>query len=268
MKVTAAIALSTLLVFTCNEVKETKDFKVFQSDLPVLDPSLDCGASTRYKNSLHEGNYLLEFNVMLVYHESPFDLNPVDYKSIVETQLNEDFSSEGVIFSVKEEKTTYTELSIEDHEKLFKEYYEPNHIIIILCDDEFFRFSGIVDNIPGSSLAVQKSVLPDRKTLPHEMGHVFGLKHIFEPDNLNANTLNSGDNICDTPPYNIMDHRTSGCSYHGKPKYTEEDLKVIIPNYMNYSFEEDDCRKRFTPQQSLAMRWYIENFPQLYNTLN
>jgi len=56
MKVTAAIALSTLLVFTCNEVKETKDFKVFQSDLPVLDPSLDCGASTRYKNSLHEGN--------------------------------------------------------------------------------------------------------------------------------------------------------------------------------------------------------------------
>ena len=268
MKVTAVILLSALLVFTCNKVKEPKDFKVFNSDLPALDPTLDCGASTRYKNSLYEGNYLLEFNVMLVYYKSPFDLNAKDYKSIVEKQLNEDFAIEGMFFSVKSEKTTYTKISIEDHKNLFKEYYDPNHIVIILCDDENFRYSGIVDAIPSTMTAVQKSVLEDRQTLPHEMGHVFGLKHIFEYDNLNSNTLNTGDNICDTPPYNIMDHRTSNCHYHGAPKYTEEELKIIIPNYMNYSFEPDDCRKKFTPQQSLAMRWYIENFPQLFNTLN
>jgi hypothetical protein len=53
----------------------------------------------------------------------------------------------------------------------------------------------------------------------------------------------------------------------GAAKYSEKDLEIIIPNYLNYNSESVDCRDRFTPVQTLSIRWHIENFPTLSSAL-
>jgi hypothetical protein len=267
MKLTGLTILFFLLVGTCNQTNIKKEFKVLDMALPALDPTLDCGASLRYKNSLYEGNYQLSFNVKIVYFKSMFDLTD-SLEVLVESTLNDKFKSEGIFFDVtKKDVSRLTEFNIRNFNKDADKYDEKGYITIILYDDKNDAFNGIAKEIPSTIIGVQKSVLNDRQTLTHEMGHALGLKHIFEKDHTDGYNLTYGDNICDTPSFNIMDLSTHQCVHKAPHKYTEEELSVIIPNYLNYSFEKDDCRKSFTPQQSLSMRWHIENFPTLYNAL-
>ena len=128
------------------------------------------------------------------------------------------------------------------------------------------KWNGVASGIPGTVLGVINTKI-STSTLPHEMGHLLGLKHVFEKDDTDGYNSMTGDNICDTGSFNLMDNRTIDCGYVGKARYTEEDLKVLIPNYLNYNAEFIDCRDTFTHVQNLAIRWNIENFPQLYSCL-
>lgn len=264
------IAILTFLIFaaTCNKTQQTKDLKVHDAMLPQLDPNLDCGASVRYKNTLYDGNFMLTFNTKVVYYRSVFDVSSDTLSENVERILNERFTSQGIFFDVtKTEVARLYDFSIENFQADAKYYEEDGYITIILYDDIDYKYSGIAKEIPSTVIGVQKDILNVKETLTHEMGHALGLKHIFELDHTNGYNIHYGDQICDTPSLNIMDYRTSNCKYNSNYKYTEEELKIIIPNYLNYSFDSSDCRRYFTPQQSLAMRWHIENFPSLYNTL-
>ncbi|MBN8672146.1 MAG: hypothetical protein J0L80_15795 [Chitinophagales bacterium] len=84
------------------------------------------------------------------------------------------------------------------------------------------------------------------KTLIHELGHFFGLKHIWGDDNGKC-LIDGGadDDIEDTP---IQANSTSGCpSFPKYDKCTSNKSGIMFMNYMDYT--DDDCSLMFTKGQ-------------------
>ncbi|KAL3424640.1 metalloprotease [Phlyctema vagabunda] len=80
-------------------------------------------------------------------------------------------------------------------------------------------------------------------TAVHEVGHWFGLAHVFE----NYSCTGAGDGVADTP---IQANSTRGCpaSADSCPGVAGLDS---IHNYMDYSY--DECYEEFTPGQKTRM---------------
>ena len=85
----------------------------------------------------------------------------------------------------------------------------------------------------------------------HEVGHYFGLRHIWADDQFQANRCLLDDYIDDTPLQgvgaNFTCNLTQNTCWSG-----QNDLPDMIENYMDYSTH--DCQNLFTRQQSQVMR--------------
>jgi hypothetical protein len=100
-------------------------------------------------------------------------------------------------------------------------------------------------SVPGSSGAFNLGL-----TLVHELGHTFGLPHVFE-----GNTCSrDGDGFADTP---FQATPTSGCPARKDSCPTKPGLDSIS-NYMDYSY--DRCLTRFTSGQIAYMRAFAASF--------
>lgn len=89
-------------------------------------------------------------------------------------------------------------------------------------------------------------------TLPHEIGHAFALRHVFEGDDpggtgsattcpSNANCLTQGDMVCDTEP---MRRSPFNC-----PTGTNSCTGVAYANGQRNFMDYSSCQDRFTPGQ-------------------
>jgi hypothetical protein len=115
-------------------------------------------------------------------------------------------------------------------------------------------FTGGFAYLPGAPLNLDGTVMlasqmqPNRKTLPHEIGHAFGLYHPFEGGTTavcpaNADCTADGDEVCDTDP--ILQPTTGVCrtgmnACAGLPYSINTEH-----NYMNYT----GCATLFTADQ-------------------
>lgn len=257
-----------LTTFICTKPKA---YKEVYTDLPRVDSTAYTQCVVRYKNSLYDNNLLLEFKVNVVYIKS-LGLEAIfsdNYQkdSLIEVTLNKGFEEQGILFSVDKSEVSYSGYSINEFSDHFEEYLEKDYITVLVYDDASgARFNGVAAGIPHTICGVVESRISS-STIVHEVGHLLGLKHIFEKDDTDGKNAVTGDAICDTGSFNLMDNRTSECGYVGPAKYSEKDLEIIIPNYLNYNYETIDCRDKFTPVQTLSMRWHIENFPTLSSAL-
>lgn len=260
-----------VILFTTFTCTKQKPYKEVYTDLPKIDNKAHTQCVVRYKNSLYDNNLLLEFKVNVVYIK-PLGIDAIfsdNYQkdSLIEVTLNKGFEEQGILFSVDKSEISYSGYSINEFSDHFEEYIEKEYITILVYDDaEGTRFNGVAAGIPHTICGVIEEKIGS-STLVHEVGHLLGLKHIFEKDDTNGKNAVTGDGICDTGSFNLMDNRTVDCGYVGPAKYSEKDLKIIIPNYLNYNYEAIDCRDKFTPIQTLSMRWHIENFPTLSSAL-
>lgn len=99
---------------------------------------------------------------------------------------------------------------------------------------------------------------PGNITLPHELGHAFNLKHVFDPfPNASCppttNCTTTGDEVCDTQP---IESSAFGCP--GTSTLTCNGVPndgVTTHNMMDYS----NCQDRFTPGQLLRMMYALKN---------
>ena len=265
------ICVSLLSLFTCENTGRIKKLEKFNQDLPFIDSTDFVQCAVKYKNDLYDNNSFLLFKLNVVYIMPLSLANVIESNelkdSTIATVLNTAFKSQGIGFEIYQTSTSYADLSLNEFAYHYQEYEEKDMLtILVYKPSEDARYSGIAAGIPSVILGISEDKI-GTSTLPHEAGHALGLKHIFEKDDTDGKNSHSGDNICDTGSFNIMDNKTVGCAYIGKPLYSKEDLEILIPNYLNYNSEPIDCRDTFTPIQILAIRWHIENYPALYSAL-
>lgn len=256
--------LTLLFLITCS-TKRPITLEV--SKQPINSLAADCGANIRYKNNLTDGNYILPFALNVVVFKDLMDLNLSTYDVEILDNLNTAFKKEGFIFKVEKSTSVRGYRSLNNFLEEYQEFEEVGYITVLVYTNETeAEFNGIASGIPGTTIGVNLSRL-STSTLPHEMGHALGLRHIFAPDETDGLNNIYGDQVCDTPQHNIMHNQTHNCKYHGPVKFTEEQLQVIIPNYLNYNHDNVDCRDRFTAVQSIRMRWMVANYPTLEKSL-
>lgn len=96
------------------------------------------------------------------------------------------------------------------------------------------------------------------RTATHEIGHFFGLRHIWGDDG-NA-CGNDGDYVNDTPD---QAGRTFNCPVHPATSCTS--INKMFQNYMDYT--DDRCMNLFTQQQVDRMTTVLENSPRRLSLL-
>jgi len=130
---------------------------------------------------------------------------------------------------------------------------------------------------------------PSGNTLAHEFGHFFSLPHTFfrweggDPPPLSlqervdgSNCTTAGDGFCDTPP-DYAPYRWS-CPSVG-PFTDPNGVSFLVTDSLYMSYAGNECLKRFSPQQSAAMRFnlndrrpeligsIVPNFPESYDSV-
>ena len=253
----------------CN--KHRPVFTELPMELPKVDSMNYAQCVIRYKNSLYDKNLALIFNVRIIFFESEFsDYIMEDHAIMADTiinNLNNSFREQGISFVAAEIDTKLKDVSINEFLDHYKDFEKVGVLTILVYSNNYgAAYNGIASGLPGIVMGIVKDRI-NTSTLPHEMAHCTGCPHLFEKDDTDGFNAHSGDKVCDTPSFNIMDNRTANCAYVGKRLYSDEELKVIVPNYMNYNAENIDCRDEFTPVQMLLIRWHIENYPPLYQAL-
>lgn len=99
---------------------------------------------------------------------------------------------------------------------------------------------------PGSS-----TVYGYGRTLTHELGHYFGLRHIW-------GDATCGNDYCeDTPP---QSGETTGCPTTDTLNNCTPLVRKMYENYMDYSY--DACLNTFTNDQSLRSQAVMDNSPR------
>jgi hypothetical protein len=121
----------------------------------------------------------------------------------------------------------------------------------------------------GNIYILKRCIGPGDFTIPHEMGHFFGLSHTFEEpasqivDGTNCEI--TGDSICDTPadPYidgeNIANY-VSNCRFTSEKKDGNGDFyDPDVSNIMSYY----PCKCDFTNEQYIKMvNTYLSSYPK------
>lgn len=115
----------------------------------------------------------------------------------------------------------------------------------------FAYFPGASPSLDGT-IMLASQMRPNRKTLPHEIGHAFSLYHPFEDASgstcpANTDCSANGDEICDTDPVTqpagfVCRTGTNDCTGTPYSINTEH-------NYMNYT----NCATLFTADQKIRM---------------
>lgn len=90
------------------------------------------------------------------------------------------------------------------------------------------------------------------RTLTHELGHFFGLRHIWGDGDCNAT-----DYCADTPP---QDAETAGCPAPGTLNNCIPNVPKMFENYMDYS--NDVCLNTFTADQAVRCQTVMDNSPR------
>ncbi|MFN8300599.1 MAG: T9SS type A sorting domain-containing protein [Chitinophagales bacterium] len=134
----------------------------------------------------------------------------------------------------------------------------------------FATFPNTAPNGGGVFINATDCIGTATTTLPHEVGHYFGLLHTFDDgngveyvDGSNCNT--AGDGFCDTPA-DFLDQRTP-CPYTGNQTDPHGDLySTVIDETLYMSYFSDNCVNRFSPMEEAEMNSVlVSDRPNLLN---
>lgn len=129
-------------------------------------------------------------------------------------------------------------------------YYGDNTIDVVLVENIVLPAGAAGYASTMGHIVMNKNALSGITPI-HEMGHLFGLPHTFEPGEMvrRTNCYTSGDGFCDTEADPHPDGEVTGapCGFQPGPKDANNDYYTPpLDNYMTYF---KPCRCRFTQEQ-------------------
>lgn len=256
--------------------------------------NLGCNQQEKYVPMVQlEENYSCEqhvidsdaysFNVQHI-----FKLRVIDYTNKqfdiheLERDINREFVDTNMSFNIVEyqQQVVPSDSVTIDIYKKFDEHFKIGTITMIVVSDSV-RFlkgdkEGSANGIPeldnvslGKPIFFVKRHATYKKNIgiiAHEIGHVFGLKHLFEGYDLYDKGLNCnhGDQIPDVvtlPRLGSVSPRT--CAYYAPDEYikdyTKQEVDEAVINYMSYS--PPNCLQKFSDAQIEKMRKMVEVNP-------
>lgn len=99
------------------------------------------------------------------------------------------------------------------------------------------------------------------RTLTHELGHLFELRHVWGDDDGLCPGQGFDDGIDDTPP---QASATIGCpSFPFYDSCTTSGNGIMFMNYMDYTI--DNCMHLFTVGQAQRMNYYVQPGKEMYS---
>tara|TARA_B100000809_G_C15138198_1_gene531637 strand:+ start:4310 stop:5107 length:798 start_codon:yes stop_codon:yes gene_type:complete len=202
--------------------------------------------------------------------------------------LNRHFSSICVSFEICEfnyiDNFQYDNLKWDpEWEEMLTKYHKTNRINMFfvtetdeasICGKATLSGIGIMDRGGIMILKGAPCLTPTSKTVPHEMGHYFGLPHTFEGSGIEladaSNCSTTGDEICDTPgdPFvvgdNVANYVNASCRFISmKIDVNGDYYDPIVGNMMSYYPAE--CACGFTYEQYLKMaNTYLNSNPKMW----
>jgi hypothetical protein len=268
-------ALALFFLISSFKTRLPKDIVLKEkTSLPTMSKEVYECMTPRWGNELYESEALVPLWISVT-HITPnltdkLLLNTNHLDSILIDSLNSYFKEVGFLFKLKNTSVSISNELIQGYVEHADNYITENSINVIIYHQrsENEPINGIALRSPGNQMAVNLNCLLNFKTTAHEMGHCFGLPHLFEKDDTNGKNVKFGDQICDTPSFSLMDNSyVRDCKWVGNSQYTEEDLRKIIPNFMSYNSNLKECRETFTAGQIMAMRWGVLNTPTLTHAI-
>lgn len=240
--------------------------------------------STSTKSANTSSTYNLNVFIHIVRSNNGNGLSSSIRNTIV-SLLNSSYSDANIQFSLLgydyiDNDDYFDTLEDSELDLLFSENAHCNAIdIYILGENTTFGAAGRADGLFSSAFIVHGDFY-DTSTLPHEMGHCFGLYHTFhgtdpdagtdDPDRCaelvdGTNSDTCGDYIEDTPA-DPNDFSGTSCTYNGTGTDVNGDSYNPDPsNYMCYVHKS--CRINLTDGQIVRIRDAIVNTNLLQNTI-
>lgn len=179
-----------------------------------------------------------------------------------------------------------------DVDELFNTNAHADGIDIYILPDEFNQNPvGLAQSIPGTAMYIggrvanyNNELVRNIYSLPHEMGHCLGLFHPYhgtaqgangifcngmicnlctEVGGTNGNGEECGDYVVDTPPdplfTNFDDFDYANC------EWDNQNYNPDAENFMALTWYT--CATRFTPDQILRMKNFLEDIPLMQNVV-